>query len=772
MTGATSYDLQFDNDTPINVTGTTWNLVSNVVGGHTWRVRAKNATCTSAWSATRSFSIELPVPILVAPEDGATVYADVSTPFSWTSVTGATSYDLQFDNDTPINVTGTTWNLISNVIGAHTWKVRARNMSGAGSWSNELMFTIEVFPRPLTKDSALFIVPCLVGELDAAIPAIVTKAVNGGFDKIYIQVFESTGPGAGQFMISDETNGSMPGPSLDFITLSDLVQAAHEAGIHVIGVLSCFPEKTCGGIPTNVSPDLLSHSWYLSDSVIQYLLYSFTESGQNVFDLDGIGLDYVRYSGPPTAPDNVTTFVMNAKAKCRETPLHAFIACWPALVDNAYYTGQWKSYETLMNDAVAELGQNWPALATYLDYAVAMTFAAEGEYSLPLIKEYVDWTLSCLNLAIAASGNPMCRAISGVRTWDERVNADCTGDAKSTTTPESIRASIIGGHDGGADGYFCFRYGTAVSDYNACFVYPEPEAWWDELKLFNDPGGDFPVAVLRSHVEGLEITFDASGSHDAQTDPVGIEVRWDWDYDADVTSWDTPWVTEKVVVQSYPSGHQRMVALQVRDADGLTDIVVVAVNLEPTGVHDDSQVITSFSSLVRGRIVHLVWILDERANFGGSNILRSEGAGELQRINHESLAPTVRSYHDSDVLPGRTYRYQLEVLDLDGRTIRSLEEVVTVPEAALLLEQNYPNPFNPATTIGFYVPHEAPVILVIYDTAGRRIRTLLDRVMLPGIHQIIWDGTSDSGQLVSSGIYYCRLEAGKATETRKLVLMK
>jgi hypothetical protein len=182
--------------------------------------------------------------------------------------------------------------------------------------------------------------------------------------------------------------------------------------------------------------------------------------------------------------------------------------------------------------------------------------------------------------------------------------------------------------------------------------------------------------------------------------------------------------------------------------------------------------ITSFSGHVRSRTVHLAWTLADHSDASFCNILRAEGAGEFQCITAEPLAPTASFYDDSDVLPGRTYRYQLELLALNGRKILSMEEVVTLPPAALVLEQNRPNPFNPTTTISFCIPSEAPVHLVIYDTAGRRVRTLIDGEVFVGSREIVWDGRSDAGRLVNSGIYYCRLEAGKGTETRKLVLMR
>ncbi len=83
-----------------------------------------------------------------------------------------------------------------------------------------------------------------------------------------------------------------------------------------------------------------------------------------------------------------------------------------------------------------------------------------------------------------------------------------------------------------------------------------------------------------------------------------------------------------------------------------------------------------------------------------------------------------------------------------------------------------PNPFNPATTISFYVPNESPVRMVIYDTAGRRVRTLMDGTVHAGRGQVVWDGQSDTGRPVASGIYFCSLVTEGGARTRKLVLLR
>jgi hypothetical protein len=95
----------------------------------------------------------------------------------------------------------------------------------------------------------------------------------------------------------------------------------------------------------------------------------------------------------------------------------------------------------------------------------------------------------------------------------------------------------------------------------------------------------------------------------------------------------------------------------------------------------------------------------------------------------------------------------------------------TLPQA-FELEQNYPNPFNPSTTIGFTLPQSAAVSLKIFDINGQLVKTLLNGTRAAGTHRVIWDGTDQSGNGVTSGVYLYRLSAGSFTQTRKMMLMK
>ncbi len=76
------------------------------------------------------------------------------------------------------------------------------------------------------------------------------------------------------------------------------------------------------------------------------------------------------------------------------------------------------------------------------------------------------------------------------------------------------------------------------------------------------------------------------------------------------------------------------------------------------------------------------------------------------------------------------------------------------------------------TKISFSLDTEADVTLRVYDISGRLVRTLVERRMGAGVHAESWDGRSDTGGEVASGIYFYRLTAGERTLTRKAVFLK
>jgi hypothetical protein len=88
------------------------------------------------------------------------------------------------------------------------------------------------------------------------------------------------------------------------------------------------------------------------------------------------------------------------------------------------------------------------------------------------------------------------------------------------------------------------------------------------------------------------------------------------------------------------------------------------------------------------------------------------------------------------------------------------------------LKQNYPNPFNPTTTIKYQLPKKADVKIVIYNMLGQVVRTVVDKAVDAGFHQVVWDGLNDTGNRVSTGVYIYRMETDKFVKAHKMIMMK
>ncbi|MBC8400573.1 MAG: T9SS type A sorting domain-containing protein [Candidatus Marinimicrobia bacterium] len=99
------------------------------------------------------------------------------------------------------------------------------------------------------------------------------------------------------------------------------------------------------------------------------------------------------------------------------------------------------------------------------------------------------------------------------------------------------------------------------------------------------------------------------------------------------------------------------------------------------------------------------------------------------------------------------------------------KELIAIPQD-FALRQNYPNPFNPITTIDYDLPEDGNLKLAIYDILGREVIELANGYQKAGYKSIRWNGRNKSGQLVSAGMYFYAIEAGKYSAIRKMILLK
>ncbi|MFZ5518005.1 MAG: glycosyl hydrolase family 18 protein [Candidatus Zhuqueibacterota bacterium] len=96
----------------------------------------------------------------------------------------------------------------------------------------------------------------------------------------------------------------------------------------------------------------------------------------------------------------------------------------------------------------------------------------------------------------------------------------------------------------------------------------------------------------------------------------------------------------------------------------------------------------------------------------------------------------------------------------------------TLPSQPMLFE-NFPNPFNASTTFKFYLPEAGHVRLAVYNVRGELTAILLDEDGIDsGFHSLAWNGATQSADRAASGMYFVRLEVGRFSQTRRVVLLK
>ena len=183
--------------------------------------------------------------------------------------------------------------------------------------------------------------------------------------------------------------------------------------------------------------------------------------------------------------------------------------------------------------------------------------------------------------------------------------------------------------------------------------------------------------------------------------------------------------------------------------------------------------ISKFDAVQTGDGVEVTWEMSSDEAIAEVTLYRRT-TSETLPVPIATVDADARSYRDVAVDAGNTYHYELVVRTVDEEVYRSPIATVTMSSHALALMQNHPNPFNPNTTIAYDLPDGASerVRLVILDVAGRTIRTLVDEHQGGGVHGVEWDGKNDVGATVSSGVYVYLLDVGGERRTRKMVLLK
>ncbi|MBU0740824.1 hypothetical protein KKG45_05665 [bacterium] len=173
---------------------------------------------------------------------------------------------------------------------------------------------------------------------------------------------------------------------------------------------------------------------------------------------------------------------------------------------------------------------------------------------------------------------------------------------------------------------------------------------------------------------------------------------------------------------------------------------------------------------------HLSWTASDAPDLAWYDVYRGDDPDFEPTVDSRVAQIKATSWIDS----GGTWGVYYKVASVDdaGNVSEAVPNDAATgssdtPPARTRLVGCFPNPFNPQTTIRYDLPHAARVHLGVYDVAGRMVRTLSSGEEIPaGRREVVWNGRDDAGRAVSTGVYFCRLEAGDYSATIRVALVK
>ena len=155
------------------------------------------------------------------------------------------------------------------------------------------------------------------------------------------------------------------------------------------------------------------------------------------------------------------------------------------------------------------------------------------------------------------------------------------------------------------------------------------------------------------------------------------------------------------------------------------------------------------------------------------------GQGDIMEISIEFLAAGTATFQLASISmsdPGAVDVPFVQWTPEEPTAIGDEALAAAVLPRAFSLSQSAPNPFNPSTTISFDIRGDgaaaAHVSLKVYNVRGKMVKTLVDEFKPAGRYSIQWNGRSDNGALMASGVYFYRLKTRDFEQTRKMVLLK
>jgi len=314
----------------------------------------------------------------------------------------------------------------------------------------------------------------------------------------------------------------------------------------------------------------------------------------------------------------------------------------------------------------------------------------------------------------------------------------------------------------------------------------------------SDPGHDYNGLVNDADVDKLGGTYyvispawphnqcDVGPTVHPDAHRLGLPLPDDWIEFEDLMIFATNYgaVSPRVVPYLPDLAASRALSLELVEL-GATETGEIEVALRLTGNADEVKGLSAAVAYDATELEHVSTRMSDEMAMPVGQLFFWQGAEEGRALVDLAVLGTGVTMGGSGDVAVMTFRalsdgYSLEFAAATLRGAGNDELAVELggyesrPEIPTVfrLVGNTPNPFNPKTSIAYHVPREAEVAIRVYDVSGRLVRTLVDGASEPGRHEVLWDGRSDQGNDVGSGVYFCTMEAESFHGSRKMLLLK
>jgi hypothetical protein len=162
-----------------------------------------------------------------------------------------------------------------------------------------------------------------------------------------------------------------------------------------------------------------------------------------------------------------------------------------------------------------------------------------------------------------------------------------------------------------------------------------------------------------------------------------------------------------------------------------------------------------------------------KINIASATSAELDGDVTIATLRFNAL-PTLPGNQTSAIISNLRWNEEIELHDVAMSTLQNVTSINSnkVFPSEYSLSQNYPNPFNPTTALLYGLPEDAEVSLIICDIRGKAVKIFISESQKAGWHERTWNGLNDNGELVSTGIYLARLQAGSYSKTIKMLYLK